>query len=139
MRPLVCVVLLLAVLASAGCRTMQSVTLDQLSVLGADRVWVTASDQSIVLMYEPKVVGDTLAGYVGRKHEKLPSATLKQLRVRTPAHTRTALLAVGSVAGLIGFLVTVAGSGQTQAQTTTISGAPGDCSKHPDLPPCNGE
>jgi hypothetical protein len=138
MRPIVGGTLLLAALASAGCKTMRSVTLDQLTVMGADRVWVTARDQSVVLMWEPKVVGDTLVGYVGKRRERLASADLTQLRVRMSAHARTALLAVGATAGLVGLLVVAAGSGQTQAQTTTISGAPGDCSKHPDLPPCDG-
>ena len=137
MRPMVGCALLLAALASAACKTMKSVTLDQLNVLGPDRAWVTESDQSVVLMYEPKVVGDTLVGYIGRRHEKLPSAGLKQLRVQTSAPTRTVLLAVGSTAGLIGFLVAVAGSGQSQAPSAS-SGAPGDCSKHPEQPICNG-
>lgn len=135
MRPIVGCTLLLGALA---CKTMKPVTLDQLNVLGADRVWVTASDQSVVLMWEPKVVGDTLVGYIGRQRGTLPSAGFKQLRVQTSAHTRTALLAVGSTAGFIGFLVAIAGSGQSQAPTTTISGAAGDCSKHPEQPSCDG-
>src|SRR5258705_343296 len=110
MRPLIGSALLLAALSSAACRTMKPVTMDQLSALGPDRVWVTQSDQSVVLLGEPKVVGDTLVGYIGKKHERLPSGEVTQLRVQAPAHTRTALLAVGSAAGLIGFLVTVAGN-----------------------------
>jgi hypothetical protein len=138
MRPIVGCALLLAVLSSAACRSMKSVSLEQLNALAPDRAWVTQSDQSVVLMYEPKVVGDTLVGYIGRKRERLPSAGFEQLRVQTSAHTRTALLVVGSTAGFIGFLVVIAGSGQSQALTTVPSGAPGDCEKHPDGPGCNG-
>ncbi len=138
MRPTVGCALLLATLASAACTTMKSVTLNQLDILAPDRAWVTQSDESVVLMDEPKVVGDTLVGYVGRRREKLPSTGFKQLRVRTSAPTRTAVLAVGSTAGLIGLLAVVAGSGQSQALTTVPSGAPGDCEKHPDGPGCNG-
>ena len=137
MRPMVGCALLLAALASAACKTMKSVTLDQLNVLGPDRVWVTESDQSVVLIDEPKVVGDTLVGYMGRRHEKLLSAGLKQLRVQTPAPTRTALLAVGIAAGLGGFLIAIAGSGQSQIPSAG-NGGTGDCYKHPEQPGCTG-
>jgi hypothetical protein len=126
---------LLAALASAACHTMKPVSLDQLNVLRPERAWVTESDRSVVLFDDPKVVGDTLVGYVGRHRTKLPSDALKQLRVRTPAPVRTTLLAVGTAAALAGFLVAIAGNGQTQF-TTPIAGAPGDCDKHPEQPEC---
>lgn len=135
MRPLIGCALLLAALADAACTTMKSPTLDQLRALGPDRVWVTASDQSVVLVYEPKVVGDTLVGYIGRQRSKLPSARIRQLRVRAPAHTRTALLAVGLVAGFGGVLVAISGDGPSQIQTPANGGS-GDCLKHPDQPGC---
>jgi hypothetical protein len=137
MHPLVGCTLLFAALASAGCRTMKPVTLDQLSVLGPDRVWVTESDESVVLIFEPKVVGDTLVGYVGRKHQKLPGGDLKQLRVRTSAPIRTTLLTVGLVAAFGGVLAAVSGTGQTQLQGPA-SGGSADCAKHPDQPGCPG-
>ena len=121
MRPIVTYTLLCAALSSPGCRTMKPVSLEQLTTLGPDRVWVTVSDQSVVLMYEPKVVGDTLVGYIGKQRGRLPGAGVKHLRVQTSAPTRTALLAAGGAAALAGFLVVVAGSGQSQAPTTTIS------------------
>ena len=117
---------------------MKSVSLDQVRALGPDRVWVTECDQSVVLIYGPKVVGDTLMGYIGRKRERLPSAGFKQLRVQMPAPARTVLLAAGSAAGLIGFLVVSAGSGQSRVLIVS-SGAPLDCEKHPEQPGCNGE
>ena len=132
MRPIVRCALLLAALASVACKTMKSVTLDQLNALRPDRAWVTQSDQSVVLLYDPKVVGDTLVGYVGRHYEELPSADLKHLVVQTPAPARTALLAVGIAAGLGGFFVAVAGGGSSQLQNATS----GDCDKHPDNPGC---
>ena len=138
MRPLVGCALLLAVHASAACTTMKSPTMDQLRALGPDRVWVTESDQSVVLVDDPKVIGDTLVGYIGRQRTKLPSTGIKQLRVRAPAPARTALLAIGGTAALVGFVIAVAGSGQSQGVITVIAGAPGDCDKHPDQPGCNG-
>jgi hypothetical protein len=47
------------------------------------------------------------------------------------------LLAIGGTAALVGFVVAVAGNGQSQVPTV-MAGAPGDCDKHPEQPGCNG-
>ena len=127
----------LAALTSTACRTTKVVTLEQLRLISPDRVWVTDSDQSVVLVDEPQVRGDTLVGYIGRHRTKLPSAALKQVRVRVSAPTRTALVVVGTSGALIGFLVMVGGNGRTEIVQVT-AGAPGDCDKHPEQPGCNG-
>jgi hypothetical protein len=129
------VILVAATLSSAACHTMKSVSLEQLNVLRPERAWVTENDHSIVLLDDPKVVGDSVVGYVGRHRTKLPSGELMQVRVQAPAPARTALLAVGGMAALGGFLVAIAGNGQTQI-VTPIAGAPGDCDKHPEQPEC---
>ena len=128
---------LLAALAGAACSTMKSQTLQQIPELAPERIWVTQSDQSVVLLYEPRVVHDTLVGYVGRQRTKLPSAEIQQLRVREPAHARTMLLAAGLVAAFGGVLFAVSGDGETIIQTP-VNGGSGDCTKHPEQPGCNG-
>jgi hypothetical protein len=135
MRPILTCTLLLVAFTSTACHTMKPVSLEQLNALSPDRAWVTESDLSVVLVEEPKVVGDTLRGYVGSHRAKLPRAGLKQLRVRVPAPARTALLAVGGGVAFVGFLVAVAGNGQSQIPVVT-RGAPGDCDQHPDQPGC---
>jgi hypothetical protein len=137
MRPLLACTLVLAALTSTACRTTKLVSLEQLRLISPDRAWVTDSDQSVVLVDEPKVVGDTLVGYIGRHRTKLPGTGLKQVRVRVSAPARTALLAAGSATALVGFLVIVGGNGQSQMVLVT-AGAPGDCDKHPEQPGCNG-
>ena len=137
MRLLLACVVVLAALTSTACRTTRVVSLEQLRLISPDRVWVTDSDQSVVLVDEPKVVGDTLMGYIGRHRTKLPNAGLKQVRVSVSAPARTALLAVGSGAAFVGFLVMVGGNGQSQILPVT-AGAPGDCDKHPEQPGCSG-
>jgi len=132
MRPAVRCALLLAVLASAACKTMTSVTMDQLAALHPDRVWVTASDQSVLLVFEPNVVGDTLIGYVGTQRERLPSARFTRVRVQRSAPARTALLAIGMTAGFGGFLVAISGGG---AARFPAAGS-GDCDKNPQDPGC---
>ena len=136
MRPLT-YALLLTTLASAACTTMKPVTLDQMTVLGPEKAWVVEHDQSVVLMYEPKIVRDTLTGYVGRYREKMPSARVKEVRVQTKAPTRTALLVGGIAAGLAGFLVYVAGTGQS-AMIVSTTGPPGLCDIDPEQPICTG-
>lgn len=138
-RPIMRCALVVALMANTACTTRKSVTLDQLRVLGPERAWVTESDQSIVLMYEPKVVRDTLVGYVGKHREKVPGTGVKELRVQGPAPTRTVLLVVGIAAGVGGLLVLTAGTGQNQTITTVSGGAPGDCDKHPEQPICTGD
>lgn len=136
MRPIICA-LLLATLASAACTTTKSVTLDQMTLLGPAKAWVTEHDRSVVLMYEPKIVGDTLTGYVGRYREKMPSAGVKDVRVQSTAPLRTALLVGGIAVGFAGFLVYVAGTGQSPVIVST-TGPPGLCDIAPDQYLCTG-
>ena len=129
--------LLVTALASTACTAKKFVTLDQLQVLGPELAWVTGSDQSVVLMYEPKVVRDTLTGYVGRHREKVPTDRVHKVRVKTSAPARTALLVAGLTVGVTGFLVLVAGSGQS-AVIVSIAGPPGDCEQDPEQAICTG-
>ena len=138
MRLLIGCAPLLAALAGAACSTIKSPTLNQLQTNQPERVWVTQSDQSVVLLYEPKVVSDTLVGYVGgRQRAKLPSEQIQRLRVREPAPTRTILLAAGLVVGFAGVLYAVSGDGPVHMQAP-LNGGSADCLKHPDQPGCNG-
>ena len=136
MRPIICA-LLLAALASTACTTKRFVTVDQLRVLGPELAWVTASDQSVVLMYEPKVVRDTLTGYVGRHREKVPTARVNKVRVQTAAPARTALLIGGLTAGMATLLVLAASNGQS-ATIVSLAGPPGDCEQDPEQSICTG-
>jgi hypothetical protein len=129
--------LLVAALASTACTTKRFVTLDQLNILGPELAWVTGSDQSVVLMYEPKVVRDTLTGYVGRHREKVPAALVNKVRVQTAAPARTALLVAGLTVGMTGFFVLVGGSGQS-AVIVSSAGPPGDCEQDPEQAVCTG-
>lgn len=136
-RPIMRCALLLAAVASAGCKTMRTVALDQVNLLHPESAVVTGSDQSVVLMYEPKVVRDTLVGYVGRHREKVPSARVNEVRVQTAAPVRTAMLVAGLTVGMTGFLVLVAGSGQS-AVIVSQTGPPGLCDIAPEQSICTG-
>ena len=137
MQPLIACAPLLAALAGAACSTMKPRTLQQIPELAPECIWVTQSDQSVVLLYEPRVVRDTLVGYVGSQRTKFPTAEIQELRVREPAHTRTMLLAAGLVVAFGGVLYAVSGDGPAQIQMPARGGS-GDCMDHPEQSGCNG-
>jgi len=116
---------------------MRPVTLDQLSGINTDRAWVTKPDSSVVVVYVPQVVGDTLKGYVNGEEKQLPSTVVKQVIVRRPAPARTLLLIGGVAVGLGAAFATLSGSGEYK-MPTSIAGQPGDCDKHPEDPICQG-
>ncbi len=116
---------------------MKPRTLQQIPEQAPECIWVTQSDHSVVLLYEPRVVRDTLVGYVGSQRTKLPTAEIRHLHVRESAPGRTMLLAAGLVVGFAGVLYTVSGTGQSRAQAP-LPGGSGDCSDHPEQRGCNG-
>ena len=137
MYPLIGSALLLSALAGAACSTMKSRTLAQIPEQAPERIWVTQRDQSVVLLYEPRVVRDTLVGYVGSQKTKLPSASIQEIRVREPADGRTLLLVSGLVVAFGGVLYAVSGDGPAHVQMPARGGS-GDCFDHPEQSGCNG-
>jgi hypothetical protein len=134
MRPLIGSALLLCCTA---CTTMKPRTLQQIPELAPECIWVTQSDQSVILLYEPRVVRDTLVGYVGTQRTKLPPAGIQHLHVRESAEGRTMLLATGIVLAFAGVLYAVSGEGSSRAQAP-LPGGSGDCLDHPEQPGCGG-
>jgi hypothetical protein len=88
-------------------------------------------------MWEPKLVQDTLTGYVGAHREKVPATGVNKVRIQTPAHTRTALLVAGLTVGVGALLVLAASSGQSAVIVST-RGPPGDCEQDPEQFICSG-
>ena len=113
MRSILGCTLLLAAF-SMNCRTMKPVGVEHVNLLKPDRVWVTGVDESVVVLSSPHVVGDTLAGYVNGRHEQLLTSGLKEVKVRTSAPTRTALLAAAIAVGLGGVFIAVAAQDNTK-------------------------
>jgi len=70
-------------------------------------VVITKTDNSVVVLAGPKVIGDTLGGFVGRDYVEIPLANVQALSARRPAKGRTALLIGASVvaAGGIAFVI----------------------------------
>ena len=94
---------LAAALGNAGCYTMRSVSIDELSAEKGRRVWVKHVDQSEILVNDAQVFRGNLVGFVAGKYRELPPGDLQQMRVRKLAAARTMGLVA---AGVVGFAVT---------------------------------
>jgi hypothetical protein len=136
MRPMIGCALLLGTLATSACMTMKAVPMNELVALKPNRVWVTQTDESVVLVTGPiNVLGDTLVGYVAGTYAEMPASTLKQFVVKEPATTRTVLLVSTIAVGLGGFIYAIAGNAGGSAPPNALAG---DCDKIPDAPGCPG-
>ena len=75
------------------------------------RLWITRSDNSVVLLESPKAVGDTLAGFVEGQYVEVPLANVRQVRARRAVPSRTALLVGAGVVAAAGMALVITGSG----------------------------
>ena len=69
-------------------------------------VWVTKTDNSALRLQSPRVITDTLSGFVGGEYVEIPLSSVQSMRARQAAGRRTALLVGGlTVAGaaVVGF------------------------------------
>jgi hypothetical protein len=101
-------VLPIAILASA-CHTMRPLERSQLRANpDLQRVWVTRSDRSTVIVDRPELVGDTIEGQVAGRQERIPlsDVTTMQTRVVSGSKTRNLVLAIATVgaAGTVALL-----------------------------------
>jgi len=128
MRLAVGCALILTVLASLACHNMKAVNLDQAA--GRNSVSLTLSDQSIVVVYGPKIYGSKLVGFVDGLYREIPTATVKEVHVREASGVRTAALVVAGVLGFAGFVYVLAGTGSSRAPDYC------DAPEHVDEPIC---
>jgi hypothetical protein len=97
--------------SSMACYTMRPMSVDDLKGESVPRVWVTRSDQSVVLVEGPQLFRGKLVGFVDGTYRELPPADLTQLVVRKLALGRTlALLSAGAL-GFTVAAVALAGNG----------------------------
>ena len=74
-------------------------------------IWITRSDNTVVKMQAPKLLGDTLVGYVNGEFQEMKLSQTKQIQARRPQPGRTALLVGGSVLGVAALSTRIIGSG----------------------------
>jgi len=66
------------------------------------QIWVTQRDNAVVVVQLPRLMGDTLVGYVNGEYQELMLGQTKQVQARRPQPGRTALAIGAGVAGLVG-------------------------------------
>jgi hypothetical protein len=98
------------------------------SVGTAHRAWVTLPNQSVVEVSGPKVINDTLVGYVGGEYKEIPASDVKQIRVREWNRGKTALVGVLGLAafGAGAYAITAGGKSTPKDETG------GTCIENPD-------
>jgi hypothetical protein len=120
--------MLIAALGSSACSTLQPVTTPQQFIPTArpDRVWVTRTDNSKVMVEGPRLLGDTLVGFVAGRYEEMLLPEARWMQVRQPAPRRTAFLVAGLVlvgAGLVYLLASNGpGGGQPMNEDPSVPG-----------------
>jgi hypothetical protein len=100
---LACLPLLVA--AAAACHKMRPVEAAQLSNKTLERVWVTKTDDLSIVIVDPQLRGDTLAGFVDGAYQEMPLSQARSMRAREPDYGRTALLAGAATAAALASFV----------------------------------
>jgi hypothetical protein len=101
-------------LPGAACYTLRPVTYEQLGTARPGTVWITRSDQSVVVLETPRVFGDTLVGYINGEFKELSATELnpRLFRVRHVASARTAAVIAVAAAGIGTFVGLISSTGQ---------------------------
>jgi hypothetical protein len=73
-------------------------------------VWITKTDNSVVVHAGPKVLDDTLGGFVGRDYVEIPLSSVQSVSARRPAKGRTAPLIGGISLAAAGVAVAILNS-----------------------------
>ena len=104
---------LMTVFGAGACSTMRPVAAPQQFIPAErpTRVWVTTNDNASMMIEGPRLLGDTLVGFVGGRYEEILLPQTRWIGVRQPAPKRTAFLIAGTVVLGAGLLYLIAGNG----------------------------
>lgn len=104
---------LIAVLAGGACSTLRPVAtpMQFIPTERPSQVWVTTSENATMRLEGPRLLGDTLVGFVAGRYEEIPLPQARTMWVRTPAPKRTAFLVAGLAIVGAGLLYMLAGNG----------------------------
>lgn len=102
---------------TAACTTLRPVGADELRGTNPpDRVRVTKTDDSTVVLHAPKMVGDTLVGTAGGVRRTFLLSQATAIQAREPAPDRTAIFIFAGMTGAFALLVT-----ETAAKTPQLN------------------
>lgn len=113
MRSVRSVSLVLLAAGAAACHTMRPMTLESLPAQSPGQVWVTRTDQSVVLVEAPRVVNNGLVGLIDGKYNVIPVAEVHQVAARRIAPAKTAILVGAGALAAGAVLYLVSGTGDS--------------------------
>lgn len=90
----------LLILTVAACTTMGPVAApaDYIATERPSRIWITRADDQVIVVEAPRLLGDTLVGFVQGSYREMLLSEAKQVAVTRPAGARTAVVVGGVVA-----------------------------------------
>jgi hypothetical protein len=113
-------IVLAGMMAPLGaCFTMRPVATPQEFIPSArpDRIWVTRTDNSRLMIEGPRLLGDTLVGWVRGQYEEILLPQTRWISVRQVAPRRTALLIAGATVVGASLLYFLASNGPSSSLT----------------------
>ncbi len=112
------------VAAVAACRTMTPVgqPREYVSTKHPESVWLTESNQTVVRVHGPHMLGDTVVGDVQKQFVKIPLADVSKVVVSRPSLGKTVAISAAGGAIVIGGLVLMfSHHGGNNAQNTCLT------------------
>jgi hypothetical protein len=74
---------------------------EYLPIAHPTNIWITTEDNHVVKMQAPKLLGDTLVGYVNGDFQEVRLSQAKQIQARQMQPGRTAMLIGAGVLGIV--------------------------------------
>ena len=99
----------LLVLTLAGCHAPSGVgyPAHYITANAPMRVWVTETNDSVLIFNGPKMSRDTLTGFVNGRYRELPASQVKFVKAMLPSHWRTAVVVSAAALGVGAVFVTI--------------------------------
>src|ERR1051326_3411583 len=111
-RPLQRVIAALLMSALTACTTFRPVSArEYIPISHPSAVYITRPDNTVEIMQLPKLLGDTLVGYVNGDYQEMNLRDVKGMNAKVPAGGRTALAVGGGVLAVVAIGALVSGSG----------------------------
>ena len=113
--------LIAALLSSAACYSMKPVALEELVAIRPTKARVTRSDQSVTVVWGPRVIENRLVGWVDGEYQVMPATDVQQVLVKRPARGRTAAAIAAGTVGAAALVYMLTGSGNYKDPCSTAS------------------
>jgi hypothetical protein len=119
---------LTCLVVTAACTTMRPVDPDELRGPNPpERVRVTKTDDSTVVLHTPKLIGDMLVGFANGTRLTLLLSQTTTIRAWEPAPGRTAIFIFAGMTGAFALLVTETAAKTPQVQFPCYKASSGAC------------